>query len=150
LRAQQHEIAQLRGQTVRETAKGLLQKAKHVADIQVLSAAVQADSVERLREMIDQSRDGLRQMALAQGQPDTGAVIVLGAVLNNKATLVAAVSPDLVQRGLHAGKLVGEIARQIGGSGGGRPELGQAGGGEASRIHKALNLVEQKVREALG
>jgi alanyl-tRNA synthetase len=88
-------------------------------------------------------------MATSQEQPVAGSVIVLGAVLNNKVTLVAAVSPELVQRGLHAGRLVGEIARSIGGSGGGRPEMGQAGGGEASRIQEALDLVGQKVREAL-
>jgi alanyl-tRNA synthetase len=59
------------------------------------------------------------------------------------------VSPELVKRGLHAGKLVGEIARAIGGSGGGRPEMGQAGGGEAGRIQEALDLVEPKVRGSL-
>jgi alanyl-tRNA synthetase len=149
LRARQHEISQLRGQTAREAAKDLVQQAKRVGDVQVLSAAVQADNVERLREMIDQSRDGLRQMAIAEGKPDSGAVIVLGAVLNNKATLVAAVSPGLVQRGLNAGKLVGEVARHIGGSGGGRPEMGQAGAPDAHRLHEALGLVEQKVREVL-
>jgi len=149
LRAQQHEVDALRGQTVRDTAKSVLKKVKALADVQVLAASIEADSVERLRQMIDLVRDGLRQMATSQEQPVAGSVIVLGAVLNNKVTLVAAVSPELVQRGLHAGRLVGEIARSIGGSGGGRPEMGQAGGGEASRIQEALDLVGQKVREAL-
>jgi alanyl-tRNA synthetase len=149
LRAQQREIDELRGQTGRETAKSILKKAKAVADVQVLAASTEADSVERLREMVDLVRDGLRQMGSSQEQRVAGSVIVLGTVLNNKVTLVAAVSPELVKRGLHAGKLVGEIARPIGGSGGGRPEMGQAGGGEASRIQEALDLVEQKVRDAL-
>jgi alanyl-tRNA synthetase len=149
LRAQQHEVDALRGQTVRDTAKSVLKKVKALADVQVLAASIEADSVERLRQMIDLVRDGLRQMPSSQEQPVAGSVIVLGTVLNNKVTLVAAVSPELVQRGLHAGRLVGEIARSIGGSGGGRPEMGQAGGGEASRIQEALDLVEQKVREAL-
>jgi alanyl-tRNA synthetase len=149
LRAQQREINELRGQAVRETAKSVLQEAKVLADVQVLAASIETDSVERLREMIDRVRDGLRHVASSQAQPIAGSVIVLGAVLNNKTTLVAAVSPELVKRGLHAGKLVGEIARPIGGSGGGRPEMGQAGGGEASRIQEALGFVEQKVREVL-
>jgi alanyl-tRNA synthetase len=149
LRAQQHEVDALRGQTVRDTAKSVLKKVKVLADVQVLAAPIEADGVERLRQMIDLVRDGLRQMPSSQEQPVAGSVIVLGTVLNNKVTLVAAVSPELVKRGLHAGRLVGEIARSIGGSGGGRPEMGQAGGGEASRIQEALDLVEQKVREAL-
>jgi alanyl-tRNA synthetase len=149
LHTQQRQIDELRGQTVRETAKSLLKKARVLADVQVLAASTEAGSVERLREMIDQVREGLRQMASSQGRPVAGSVIVLGTVLDNKATLVAAISPELVKRGLHAGRLVGEIARPIGGSGGGRPEMGQAGGGEAGRIQEALALVEQKVQEAL-
>jgi alanyl-tRNA synthetase len=111
---------------------------------------MEADSVERLREMIDLSRDGLRQSAEgSHGQLAAGSVIVLGAVIGDKANMVAAVTPDLVKRGLHAGKLVGEIARAIGGSGGGRPELGQAGGGDAGKLQEALDLVTQRVQEAL-
>jgi alanyl-tRNA synthetase len=149
LGAQQREVDELRSQTVRETAKSVLKKVQVLADVQVLAVSLEAGSVERLREMIDLVRDGLRQMASSQEQPVAGSVIVLGTVLNDKATLVAAVSSELVKRGLHAGRLVGDIARPIGGSGGGRPEMGQAGGGEASRIQEALDLVEQKVREAL-
>ncbi len=149
LRAQQREINELRSRAVRETAVSVLSRAKTLADVQVLAASIAADSVEHLREMIDLVRDGLRQTASSQQQPVAGSVIVLGTVLSGKATLVAAVSPELVKRGLHAGKLVGEIARVIGGSGGGRPEMGQAGGGEASRIQEALDLVEPKVRGSL-
>jgi alanyl-tRNA synthetase len=149
LRAQQHEIEELRGQTVRDSAKSLLKKVKILAGVQVLAASTEADSIERLRQMIDLIRDGLRQMPGAHGKPAAGSVIVLGTVLDDKVALVAAVSSELVKRGLHAGKLVGEIARSIGGSGGGRPELGQAGGGDASRMQQALDLAEQKVKEAL-
>jgi len=149
LRAQQREINELRSRAVRETAMSVLPKAKTLAGVQVLAASIDADSVERLREMIDLVRDGLHQTASSQRGPVAGSVIVLGAVLNNKATLVAAVSPELVKRGLHAGKLVGDIARAIGGSGGGRPEMGQAGGGEASRIQEALDLVEPRVKGSL-
>jgi alanyl-tRNA synthetase len=172
LKAQQREIAALRSQALRETAKGLLRSLLAIDDVFVISAVVQVESVERLRELIDLTREGLVQMAARPRHRETQAsdteipspdaavsepaqttpesVIVLGTALGGKAALTAAVSPGLVKRGVHAGKLIGEIARSIGGSGGGRPEMGQAGGGDPQAMPRALVEVEGRVREALG
>jgi len=149
LREQQREIVQLRNQVARENVARLLEQVKYISGVQVLAAQVDANSVEHLREMIDHAREGLRQHAEHAGQEVTGFVIVLGTVIEEHPSLVAAVAPELVKQGLHAGKLVGEIARAMGGSGGGRPELGQAGGGDASKMQDALALVEQKIKERL-
>jgi alanyl-tRNA synthetase len=73
------------------------------------------------------------------------AVIVLAAVVGDKVNLVAAVTPDLVQRGYQAGKLVKEAAARCGGGGGGRPELAQAGGKDPSKVDEALRAVEELV-----
>nr|MBC7245752.1 alanine--tRNA ligase [Chloroflexota bacterium] len=149
LHEQQREIAQLRSQIARVNAARLLEQVKDIGGVHVLAAQVEADSVEQLREMIDLSREGLRQYAERMGQEAAGSVIVLGTIIENHPSLVAAVTPELVKRGLHAGKLVGEVAKAMGGSGGGRPEIGQAGGGDAVKLREALALVEHKVREKL-
>ena len=76
-------------------------------------------------------------------------VIVLGAVINEKPNFVAAVTPDLVERGLKAGTLIKQVARVVGGGGGGRPTLAQAGGRDPHRLDEALSLVPEAVRDLL-
>ncbi len=75
---------------------------------------------------------------------------MLGAVIDGKPNLVAAVTPDLVERGLKAGTLIQQVARVVGGGGGGRPTLAQAGGRDASRLGEALALVPGLVEEQVG
>jgi alanyl-tRNA synthetase len=76
--------------------------------------------------------------------------VVLGSVPEpDKVSLVAAFSPELIQQGLQAGKFVGEIAKLCGGSGGGRPNLAQAGGKEVSQLPQALAAAQQKLQAAL-
>ena len=94
--------------------------------------------MDTLREMSDWFRNRMES-----------GVIVLGAVMAAKPGLVAAVTPDLVERGLHAGRLVKQVAQVVGGSGGGRPTLGQAGGRDAGRIGEALRLVPDLVERGL-
>jgi alanyl-tRNA synthetase len=72
---------------------------------------------------------------------------VLGAVTEDKVNLVAAVTPDWVAKGYHAGKLIKETAAIVGGSGGGRPDMAQAGGKDASKLQDALNQVGQWVAQ---
>ena len=62
-------------------------------------------------------------------------------LVNDKPILVAAVSDGLVKKGLHAGKLIKEVASIVGGGGGGKPTLAQAGGKDADRIQEALDIV---------
>jgi len=112
---------------------------QNVAGVQVLAGQVDADSMERLREMVDRLRERLGS-----------AVIMLGAVMAEKPGLVAAVTPDLVEKGLHAGKLISEVAKVVGGGGGGRPTMAQAGGHEAGKLGEALALVPSTVEKMLG
>jgi alanyl-tRNA synthetase len=78
------------------------------------------------------------------------AVVVLGAALEDKVNLVVAVTPDVTARGVHAGKLVKELAAMCGGGGGGKPELAQAGGKDPSRLDEALAAAERLVSAQLG
>jgi alanyl-tRNA synthetase len=77
-------------------------------------------------------------------------VAVLGTINDNRPTLIASVTPDLVAHGLHAGDLVKFVAQPLGGSGGGRPTLAQAGGKDASKLEEALAGVPTWVQSKLG
>jgi alanyl-tRNA synthetase len=95
--------------------------------------------VDTLREMTDWFRD-----KVASG------VVVLGTVLeNDRPQLVAAVTKDLTKR-IQAGNIIREVARIIGGGGGGRPDMAQAGGKDAEALDEALRRAEAVIAEALG
>jgi alanyl-tRNA synthetase len=131
-------VEKLRRQQARHDFERLLNRVQEVNGVRVLSAQVEATDVSMLREMSDWFRDRLGS-----------GVIVLGAVLASKPSFVAAVTPDLVERGLHAGTLVKAVAQEVGGSGGGKPTMAQAGGRDASRLAEALSHVPGLVEQAL-
>jgi len=138
LREQQREIERLRSQAARETVEQLLSQVQDVTGVQVLAAQADTDSIERLREIADLLRERLGS-----------AVIVLGTIISEKPNLIAAVTPDLVEKGLHAGKLVSQLAKVVGGGGGGRPTMAQAGGRDASKLDEALSQVPMQVEQQL-
>jgi alanyl-tRNA synthetase len=74
---------------------------------------------------------------------------MLGCIADGNPLLVAMLTPDLVDRGLHAGNLARDTARVMGGGGGGRPEMAQAGGRQPERLDDALGAVPSLVRAAL-
>jgi alanyl-tRNA synthetase len=115
-----------------------LQGVQKVEGIPVLAAQVEAESIESMREMTDYLRERLQS-----------GVIVLGAVIGSKPTFVASVTKDLVERGISAANLVREVAKVVGGSGGGRETMAQAGGRDVSRIGEALAKVPSLVRTAV-
>ncbi|WP_106768450.1 alanine--tRNA ligase [Paenibacillus faecalis] len=101
---------------------------------QLLAAEVQAANMDALRTVVDELKGKLPE-----------AVIVLGAVIGDKVNFVVSVPQNLVKKGLHAGKLVKEVAAVCGGGGGGRPDMAQAGGKDASKIKEALKRAEELV-----
>lgn len=115
-------------------AGSLEQNAKTVNGITVLCAKVNAPSMDALRGILDELKLKLES-----------SVIVLGAVSEDKVNLAAAVSADLIKKGFHAGKIVKEAAVHCGGSGGGRPDMAQAGGKDISKLDEALKLAEELV-----
>jgi alanyl-tRNA synthetase len=104
----------------------------------VLVAQVQAEGPELMREMSDWYR-----------QRYHSSVLVLGAVIGDKPALLAAVTPDLAKRGVDAGQIVRQLAPLIGGTGGGRPTLAQAGGKDANNLPAALDQARQIVLSLL-
>ena len=95
--------------------------------------------MDALKQLGDQLRDRLGS-----------AVVVLGAVVNDRPALLAMASRDVVAQGINAGGLVRDVARLIGGGGGGRPEMGQAGGGDPAQLDRALAQVPELVERQLG
>ena len=134
VQGQRKEIARLRRRLAKRDVEALLGRVEVVQGVKVLAAQVEAANMEMLREMSDWLRDKLGS-----------GVIVLGAVMDERPGFVAAVTPDLVERGLHAGRLVKEVARVVGGGGGGRPTMAQAGGKDATKIGDALRLVAELI-----
>ena len=122
-----------------QSAESLLSDAQDVEGVTVLSARAQAANADGLREMGDYLRDKLGS-----------GVVVLGAVVNNRPMLVAMATQDLVKgRGVNAADIARAAARHVGGGGGGRPDVAQAGGRDASKLDAALQSVPNLVREAV-
>jgi len=126
-------LAQLEARLARGRAQELVAAAKEVAGVPVVAARLDGLDPEGLRSVVDTLRERLGS-----------AVICLGSVVDGKVNLVASVSKDLTSR-FQAGKLVQEVAKLVGGGGGGRPDLAQAGGKDPSKLDEALSAVSHWV-----
>ena len=107
----------------------LLSKAQTVKGVKVVAAEVGSVDREGLRQLVDSLRQKLGSGVVALGMPDGG-----------KVSLIVGVTKDLTGK-IHAGKLIKSLAEQVGGSGGGRPDLAEAGGKDTSRLKSALASV---------
>jgi alanyl-tRNA synthetase len=135
--AQQRELEkqlqQLQSKLTGSQSDDLLRQARQVDGITVLAAEVEGADDRALRDLADRLRDQIRS-----------GVIVLGTTRGERALLLAAVTRDLTKR-YHAGEIIKRIAPLIGGSGGGKPDLAQAGGKEPAKLREALEAVYQIV-----
>ena len=129
-------LATLERGSLRSEAEALLEQVQDIGGVKVVAGRTSANSAEAMREMGD----------FIKTRVPSG-VICLGAVVNGNPLLVAMVTPDLVDKGLHAGNMVRDAARVMGGGGGGQPEMAQAGGREADKLQDALRRVADLVRE---
>ncbi|MCB0116055.1 MAG: alanine--tRNA ligase [Caldilineaceae bacterium] len=134
----QHELEEMRAQVARQQSASLIDRAVQVDGLAVLAEQVQADDADTLRQMADWFRDKLGS-----------SVVVLGAVINDKPLLIAAATEDAVQRGIHAGNIVRDAAKIVGGGGGGRPNMAQAGGRDSEKLPDALKIVPAWVEKNL-
>lgn len=134
LTSERKRSAFMEKELLRGAVETLLSKAEQVGGITVLAARVPAISMSALREMGDLLKDRLKS-----------AVIVLGMVQDGKPNFIAMVTPDLVDRGLHAGDIVKHVASITGGSGGGKATMAQAGGKNENKLDEAINTVKQLV-----
>ena len=130
-------LATLERESLRREAQGLLESVADVDGVKVLAGRTSAASADAMREMGDFLKTRLES-----------SVLVLGGIVEDRPTLVAMISDDLVSQGLNAGNIVKEAAQVMGGGGGGRPNLAQAGGRHADRLDASLQSVADIVRRA--
>ena len=138
VRSLEKELAQIKGKLASSQGDELAGQAVDVKGLKVLAARLDGADAKTLRDTMDKLKDKLKSAA-----------IVLAAVDGAKVQLAAGVTPDAVGR-LKAGELVNFVAQQVGGKGGGKPDMAMAGGTDASGLLKALESVQGWVAERVG
>jgi alanyl-tRNA synthetase len=137
-REQRRAIQSLQAQLAAQGLEGLLSWVRPVEGMPTLAAPAPVHDVDALRDLADRLRDRLRS-----------GVVALGALINGRPILLVALTADAVEKGLNAGKIAGAAARVMGGGGGGRPDMAQAGGRDPHQLPQALEAVYDLVAEAL-
>ena len=137
-RSLQKKLDRLQQQMAKGQFDDLLAQMQQVQGVNVLATQVNVPDVNGLRQMADWFRD----------KAGSGTA-VLATVSKDKPIIIAVVTPDVIQRGVKAGNLVREVAKMVGGGGGGRPDMAQAGGKDASKLGEALAAVPSLVEKAL-
>jgi alanyl-tRNA synthetase len=115
-----------------------LSQTLNVAGVPVLSVLLKGADIESMRQMADIFR-----------QRHPSGIVAIGSIINDKPMIVCAVTDDLVKRGLTAGEFARHAAEIVGGSGGGRPVLAQAGGKDASKLPDALASIIELLKQKL-
>ena len=134
----ERELATLESRLKAGQADDIMSSVQDIDGVRLLVAEVDTADGKGLRDMADKLRDKLGSGVVAIGCPFEG-----------KVNLLVAVTRDLTDK-LHAGKLIGAMAAEVGGKGGGRPDLAQAGGSQPEKLSAALELASTLVRSALG
>ena len=131
------EIERLSSKLAASQGDDLLKQATDLQGIKVLSAQLDMADAKALRETLDQLKNKLKT-----------AVIVLASVQDGKVQLAAGVTSDLISK-VKAGELVNHVAQQVGGKGGGKPDMAMAGGTDPKGLTGALQSVNSWVQERL-
>jgi alanyl-tRNA synthetase len=137
VKALEKELARLKSRLAASQGDDLAASAVDVAGVKVLAAAIEGADAAALRETMDKLKDKLKSCA-----------VVLGSNEGGKVTLIAGVTADLTAK-VKAGELVNFVAQQVGGKGGGRPDMAQAGGTEPEKLPQALAGVVEWVKGKL-
>jgi alanyl-tRNA synthetase len=129
------EVAALKGKLASSQGDELVLQAVDINGIKVLAARLEGADAKTLRDTMDKLKDKLKT-----------AVIVLAAVDGDKVQIAAGVTADSISK-VKAGELVNFVAQQVGGKGGGKPDMAMAGGTDASKVSQALKSVKEWVSE---
>ncbi|HZK33310.1 MAG TPA: alanine--tRNA ligase [Tissierellaceae bacterium] len=130
LKEKEKEIEKLKSKRTSGIAEEIIETKKEINGISVISYRADNMDMNELRKLGDGLKDRLNE-----------GVIVLGSVKDGKVYFVSMVTPELIKEGIKAGDIVREVAKVTGGSGGGRPDMAQAGGKDISKVDEALSLV---------
>jgi alanyl-tRNA synthetase len=127
----EREIDTLKGKLAAKDSSDLLDKIKEIKGVKLLASMVDVPDVKTLRDFGDKVRDRI-----------SSGVVLLGSKVGDNAMLLCMVTKDLTDR-YNAGKIIGEIAPVVGGRGGGRPDMAQAGGSKPEKLGEALGRMEE-------
>jgi alanyl-tRNA synthetase len=129
-----------RRETPKVSAEDLIGQAQDIGGAKVVSLSIPGLQPDELRQLID----------VARRKAETGLAALLITEADGKVVLAAGLTPDLVDRGLHAGNWLKQVAPVVGGGGGGKPDFAQAGGKKPDQIPQALEKALEVARETLG
>ena len=135
----QSEVESLKSKAAKDALGDVMNQVKEVNGIKLLATAVEDVDMNGLRELGDQLKEKLGQ-----------GVIVIASSANGKVNLVAMATEEAMAKGAHAGNLIKGIAALVGGGGGGRPNMAQAGGKNPAGIPDAIAKVEEVLKEQIG
>ncbi|SNY53362.1 alanyl-tRNA synthetase [Arsukibacterium tuosuense] len=136
-RALEKDVEQLKAKLASQAGSSLESQVQQIVGVNVLISAVEQADPKSLRTMLDELKNKLNP-----------AVILLATVNDAKVSLIAGVSAEITGK-VHAGQLVAWAAQQLGGKGGGRPDMAQAGGTDASALPAVLESAQQYIRDKL-
>ncbi len=128
------EVEKLKAQMASASLQNISDEIQTVNGISLIAKTVKVDKPGELRDLADKFKDRIKS-----------GVVALGAVSNGKALLIAVVTKDLTDR-FHAGKLIKAMAAEVGGGGGGRPDMAQAGGTKPEHLDRALAKAEELIK----
>jgi alanyl-tRNA synthetase len=131
------ELEKLKQQIASHATTDVLSEVYEIKGVKVLSTVLQGVEAKALRTMVDDFKNQLGS-----------AIIVLGITEENKVSLIVGVTKDLVSK-IRAGELVNFVAQQVGGKGGGRPDMAQAGGTQPQNLDSAIVSVQTWLQEKL-
>jgi alanyl-tRNA synthetase len=137
LKKLERELAAAKGKLASSQGDDLAAQAIEINGIKVLAASLEGADAKTLRETMDKLKDKLKSAA-----------IVLATTNGDKVNIAAGVTKDLISK-IKAGDLVNHVAAQVGGKGGGKPDMAMAGGSDASQLPTALNSVEAWVKQKI-
>jgi alanyl-tRNA synthetase len=138
LRQAEKKVKEMQTSSAASQVDQWVEQAMEIEGVRVLAADAGALPMQALREVLDRLRDKIGS-----------SVIVLGSAHEGKACFAASISPDYIERGLHAGKLIGEVAAVAEGGGGGKPDRAQAGGKDGTKVAAALSVVASYITDTI-
>ena len=138
LKEREKEIDQLKSRISKASSEDIINQAYDLNGAHILIAEIQSQDGNNLRQNAEMLKDKLGS-----------AVVVLGSIIEDKVALVCFATKDMVEKGIHAGKIIGVAAQAAGGGGGGRPDMAQAGGKDITKLSQALSSAKEMVEKTL-
>jgi len=139
LKEKEKELEALQARLAKYESQSIIDRVREINGVNVLSAQVTVPDMDALRNMGDMLRDKMGS-----------GVVVLGTVSEEKVNFVAMATKDVLDKGIHAGNIIREVAKAAGGGGGGRPDMAQAGGKNPAKVAEALEKAYEVIESQVG